>query len=478
MERLRVLLTLWAGLALLPLSNPVWSQLIGIDFGPGYSQANWNSVTDSGVHRNLLNDEGERTGVSLTLPDAGEPFAVSPATDSIPMHSSDLSRLDGNQYRFAGTFQARLSGLEAGAPYRVYLFGLRSGADAEQEVRIVGSDQVSFIQKAPDGMLAINDQVGSSSRDLPSYAKVVTASAEGTLEFTIKGRGTQGKPFVVAGLAIEPPASSASTAGNTQSAGATAVPVARTQEASPAPAPEPSGPDIIGVYLEMPLDDAFAAVSSAYPEIPLKMIQGDIGSIYRSRLQGLKYPGGFQGEYFVPGSNEKISVLGYPPPHDGAVAAVGRFTYLDDMLMADLRDSLIEKYGEPLFEAEVGTAGLSGHTLSWSLTRDGNPQTDPEMIKRCTATSNTQTWRMTGQVYLLWDTAEQMDGYFDPCGYTLVAVMHPTNLPTITRGLSMLMYDLNKIRTRTRDALDLAEQEAEKIESERERAAAGKKARL
>lgn len=480
--RLSASLLQLAAISLLMVPLPAAAEFIGLDFGPGDTPPNWNSINRTGQYGQLKNDEGTPTQVSLTVLHAGTPYSVVPASNTLPRSGPGLSAIDGNLYEFGGTFEAVLSGLVPGAEYDFYLFGLRNGASLRQEVRVSGANTLKFTQQAADGVLAVNDQVGSADRDLHDYARTVIASASGTLDIRVIGRGPSGSPFVIAGLALGHSGASASSpipAAQTASAVAapeqSAVPAAQT----PAPRPTPQGPDVLGMSLGMSLEDALSVAQSAYPQMPLKFYDTDIGSIWDTRVRGMRYTAGFTGRYNDRTTNEKIGVGGFAPPHDGYVGAIGRTSYLGDMLYSDLRASLIEKYGPPLYEGEPGSMrNVPSYVLSWSRDPEGTPLTDPEAIKACSRHGNNVGEDIAPAVMYLSDTKVQFNGQYDRCGFTMVVYAMPQDLLSLVRSYSIVLYDLNEIRRANAETIAVTEQQAEGIRSDREKSAQGKKPRL
>ena len=260
---------------LITVSPLVDADLVGIDFGPaGKSPQNWTSISANGNYLNLINDEGQPTVVGVYIRNAGTTFSVAPSQTSLPNYKGDLSGLDGNQYQFGGTFQAQITGLKALKPYNIYMFGLRSGAATQQSMALSGGKGVIVSQSAPDGVLAINDQPGSNQKPLSNYAKKVVASRSGTIEISITGGPRSNQTFAVAGLAIEGDFPGSSQAGP-DSARVASAKQAKSSIESGVGNPksvarsQPKGPDVIGVTLDMTLEDAFSTINEAYPEIPL-----------------------------------------------------------------------------------------------------------------------------------------------------------------------------------------------------------------
>ena len=252
----------------------------------------------------------------------------------------------------------------------------------------------------------------------------------------------------------------------------TAAPVAVARSA-------PDGPDVLGVFLGMTLDEAMTVIGKDNPRMPLKPFETDVGSIWGTHIRGLRYTAGFTGSYNDQNANEKISVAGFAPPRDGYVGAIGRTSYLGDMLYSDLRAALVEKYGSPLYEGEPGSMrNVTSYVLSWSRSPDGTPLTDPEVIKSCSRHGNNDAEDLAPGVMYLSDTKVQFNGQYDQCGFTMVVYAMPQDLLSLVRFYKIVLYDLNEIRKVNAETIAMTEQQAQGIRSEREQAAEGKKPRL
>lgn len=471
--------------ALCAVAAQAQADLVGIDFGPpGSTPENWTSVGSPGSYWNLVNDDGQPTRVGLNVSRAGTSFSVSPLPSSVPAYKGNLSAIDGNQYQFGGTFEAEISGLKPFEPYDIYIFGLRGGAALTQGVALSGGRGVSLTQKAPDGMLAINDQIGSDQRPLSSYARTLTSSPNGTISLNLTGGSRANQTFAIAGLAIEGefPGSSASATASAASpqSGTTSPPAASApgpSAAAPVARSTPVGPDVLGVYLGMPFEEAFAVISETYPEMPLNRFQWWLNQVQKSRISGgPKYDAGFQGKYNSRERNEQILVMSYMPPNDGRVAGISRYTYTGEMLLSDLRASLVEKYGEPHLEIPPDTVLRKPYRIySWSLTRDGKPQKDPLAVTSCVYQQVNNPWE-GGAPVTLWDTEEAFNGIFDACGLTFaVATLEHRQNPPIVTGFGVVLYDFNEIRKSARQTWEDTDRMATQWEAEKEEALSGKK---
>ncbi|MGE0625813.1 MAG: hypothetical protein AB7I04_14655 [Pseudomonadales bacterium] len=460
------------------------ADLVGIDFGaPGNTPANWTSVTASGSYWNLINDEGQATRVGLSVSRAGTPFSVSPLPTSLPSYKSSLGGIDGNQYEFGGTFEAEISGLKPLEPYSIYIFGLRGGAELTQGVALSGGRGLTLTQKAPDSMLVINDQLGSDQRSLSSYAKTLTSSRNGTISLNLTGGSRANQTYAIAGIAIEGdfPGSAGTSVTSTAPQPAEAAGAPAGSASAPATAPvtrsEPTGPDVLGVYLGMPYREAYAVIAGTYPEMPLTPFQWWLAQVQKSRISGgPKYEAGFQGAYNARERNDRIIVMAHMPPNEDRVAGIARYTYTGEMLLSEFRASLVEKYGEPHLEIPAGTVLRKPHRIySWSLNRNGQPQTDPVPVISCVYQQAGSPWE-GGAPVTLWDTEEAFNGIYDDCGLTLAVVtLEPAQQPPRITGFGVVLYDLNEIRRTARQAWEDTDRMATRIEEDKEKTLSGKK---
>lgn len=468
--------------ALLLTSSGTWAELVGIDFGPsGNSPENWTPVAAPGSYRNLIDDSGHPTRVSLNVRRSGSPFSVGPRPASVPLHTANLAGIDGNLYQFGGTFEAEISGLEPLAPYDIYVFGLRGGAGLTQGITLSGGKGITLSQQAPDSVLAINDQLGSNQRPLSSYAKTLTASRNGTIGLNLTGGSGGSQTFAIAGLAIAGTfPGSATPAAQTVTASQPSASLSNEPSAAPRVRREPQGPDVLGVYLGMPYEDAFATIREAIPEMPLKRFDWALAQVQKSRITGgPRYDAGFQGNYNAQERNEQIRVMSHMPPNNDRVAGIARYSYTGEMLLTDLRASLVEKYGEPHLEIPPDTVLRKPYRLySWSLTPDGKPLKDPLAVTGCVYQQAKNPWDGAGPV-TLWDTAEAFHGIYDACGLTFaVGTLEHRQNPPLVRGFGLVIFDLNEIRKTARQAWEETDRMATQWELEKARSLTGKKPRL
>jgi hypothetical protein len=238
---------------------------------------------------------------------------------------------------------------------------------------------------------------------------------------------------------------------------------------------------IVGVHLGMTLDEAQVVVQESVPEIRLTELSGDVGSLWKSRIRGITYTSGIRGytDYRSNIGASKIAIMGHAPPNEGKVSAIGRTANLEEMLLTDFRAALIEKYGNPNFETEPGELrSIGGVLISWSLTKDGKPQTSAENILACARHNNKQAQDTVGFVTGLTFPEEQFYGQYKDCGYTLVVIASQGRLPETVRAYSVILYDLNDIHKANSDTLAMAEREAKKLEEKQRKEAQGKKPQL
>lgn len=203
----RLLATIIA-VALCPFAATA-SPLVGIDFGPaGSAPTNWNLVSATGIFSNLIDQTGTTTSVSLTLTVPGgtaTPYAVTPVASTVPIASPSLAGIDGNVYSFApfNTLNATLGGLVPGGQYAIWVFGLRGGNTLSQTVTVTGlGSPLVYTQSAADSQLVVNQELGSDTRTLESYADTVFATLSGTISVQVVG-DIYASPFTVAGMAIQ-----------------------------------------------------------------------------------------------------------------------------------------------------------------------------------------------------------------------------------------------------------------------------------
>jgi hypothetical protein len=160
--------------------------LIGVDFDQGNTHpANWTGLhrfVDTVTLTDLVDESGDVSEVDLTLSNGyGDDFPIPLIASTLPAHTASLQGLDGGITAGgpqSATMTITWSGLDPGARYEVYVFGL---ADVPPELNVPVA-------------LSINGVQGSSDRTLASYATVTTANDAG--QITTQGTGD------LAGVAI------------------------------------------------------------------------------------------------------------------------------------------------------------------------------------------------------------------------------------------------------------------------------------
>ena len=190
--------------------------LVGIDFDPdsGSTPTNWTrgdvgSNSNSLPLDNLIDEDGNATTIDLLFDDNTGSGTSTPTGSSVPIHTPALGGLDGLLYSgpFGGVtapIDVTWNDLTPGIQYDIYVFALENYlGDYNQQVTITGAGApISFAQVTTNGTLLINDEIGSNSRTLESYAERVTASEFGTIRVRVAANsGSAG--IVLPGLAIQ-----------------------------------------------------------------------------------------------------------------------------------------------------------------------------------------------------------------------------------------------------------------------------------
>lgn len=199
-------------LALPPISVAVIDSalppVIGLDVGFSDSaQPFWaNQNFLSGSHSNISEDDGTPTTVDLSISYSGGGNSSSGGitASQLPRHNQSLISLGGFG-RSTGNVNATWSGLDAGQKYAVYIFGFESSTGTyTQTVSVSGATSLpSFTQTLSNGVLMVNDELGTDSRTLQSYDHVVEATAGGVITVSLSpGAGSAG--VALAGIAIRP----------------------------------------------------------------------------------------------------------------------------------------------------------------------------------------------------------------------------------------------------------------------------------
>ncbi len=182
--------------------------VVGLDFDCCGRPApnNWSQVTFlSDDSMDMLRDDGMPTSIDLNLSAFGSFNAstVGPSSSSIPQHTPSLIDIAGYS-RATNTVTAVWDDLIPGQQYGIYVMGFESvsGANYSQTITISGASTLpSFTQTLTDGELQVNDEVGTNSRALTSFEKIVAADGNGRITITIAPEG--GSAGVsLAGMAI------------------------------------------------------------------------------------------------------------------------------------------------------------------------------------------------------------------------------------------------------------------------------------
>ena len=185
--------------------------LVGVDFDqPGSPfPTNWQLVPGGGnaTFNNLFDENGDPTLIDLAIDELSDgtwfDFAVTPDANTIPQHPNALANIDGQIYTGADPLQLTYSDLTPFADYEVYVLSAEGFfSSIEQTVTITGDGTpVSFDQNFSIDQLFVNDELGDSSRDLSSYAKIIKATGGGQIVINIDPiAGTS--DVVLAGAAI------------------------------------------------------------------------------------------------------------------------------------------------------------------------------------------------------------------------------------------------------------------------------------
>ena len=186
------------------VSGGAQANIVGVDFGsnPNPTPQNWTASNGSSSLTNLHDDTGRTTSVGLSFSATPGEYNAAATPSTVPSYNYSLLDISNNIYDFGSPLTMTLSGLTPGQSYPVYVFGLRTSAYS-QSINLIGSNTITFTQAAGAGALTINDQVGSNSSNLSSYAKIITADPSGNIQ-VVTGAG-----YYLAGLAIDVPSPTA-----------------------------------------------------------------------------------------------------------------------------------------------------------------------------------------------------------------------------------------------------------------------------
>lgn len=192
------------------LENRALLTLIGVDFGGGTTPSNWTgfSGTSDTTLTNLQDDTGAASNVDLIIsvdsnPGANESF--SPPANELPIYTSSLTGLDG-AYADQGNIELTFQDLEPNENYQLYIFA-GDAFTGNQRVTIsspdTGATITTFAQPHNANQLAINSEIGDSSRDLQSYGVAAAADSNGEIMIRIDTSNAPTSYFGLAGVAIE-----------------------------------------------------------------------------------------------------------------------------------------------------------------------------------------------------------------------------------------------------------------------------------
>ncbi|MEO1616723.1 MAG: M12 family metallo-peptidase [Planctomycetota bacterium] len=192
-------------------------QLVGVDFDQTSGNStpmHWTRIepsfsSDRSFYENLIDETGTRSGIDLFVHTVTGSGGSTPNTSTLPQHGQSLQAIDG--VLFSGEFQNYIepvgftwAGLTPGRQYEIYVFGLENFVGTfRQQVTISGAGQTIVMdQTLSNRTVWINDEAGSSSRSLESYAKFVTADEFGTIDIRVAPlSGSEG--IVIPALAIQ-----------------------------------------------------------------------------------------------------------------------------------------------------------------------------------------------------------------------------------------------------------------------------------
>jgi len=186
--------------------------LVGVNFAPSgdASPTNWSSINASPSTvslTDLINENGDATPFDLTVEENDDggwstfDAAINPST--IPVHTNNLSNLAGQIFSGSDSFTVTWSDLDVGKSYNVFVFGIEGFFPSiSQQVSIMGQGSpLVFNQNFNQNVLAINDQLGSSSDNLLDYGITVLPNSSGQIVIDIDPLAG-GNDVVLGGLAL------------------------------------------------------------------------------------------------------------------------------------------------------------------------------------------------------------------------------------------------------------------------------------
>ncbi len=195
------------------LGTDACAHLIGVDFGRSdqATPTNWKIVSGFGTYPLLGTETGGSTVVDLVVTGTGgspSSYGAGVTASTIPDHWNSLANIWETVYK-RGTgdqLELKFTNLEAGRRYDVWVFGLRDGADLNQDVAMPGIPV--FKQDPGSSDLFVNDALGSDATNLSAYAKAIDASGAGEIIITVTAISDL---YAVAGVAIDVPTPTVTT---------------------------------------------------------------------------------------------------------------------------------------------------------------------------------------------------------------------------------------------------------------------------
>jgi hypothetical protein len=227
--------------------------------------------------------------------------------------------------------------------------------------------------------------------------------------------------------------------------------------------------NILGLYLNMDMNDALSILKNRKPSVRIAEVAGNVRTIAGSRLAG-QYVAGLRGEriqHTSTGGDEVIQVLRAAPPNRAVVTGIGRYDHLGKMISHSyLRDLLIKKYGKPVVEYQPDYGGKNAYyTMSWNLKPNGKPETRKKVIEICSLNGNSP--RGFGILWKVNGVSSSREDIYKECGFVFVVKMFtgaigPKKLYKINNYTTVL-YDLKKIIDSNNRTVDYSIVEAKKL---------------
>lgn len=193
--------------------------VIGVDFDfehevEGFRQppSGWESTRFNVINFDSLSrEDGLATAIGFEAsyqPAGGFQFSHNSRgvnnSNMLPRHGNDLTDIEGFSTLTDATAVFTWDNLTPGSQYAVYVFGLENtptGGTFTQDITIAGATTLAtFTQELTDGVLWVNDALGTDQKRLTEYDKVVAASGSGTITVTVAP--ASGASVSIGGLAI------------------------------------------------------------------------------------------------------------------------------------------------------------------------------------------------------------------------------------------------------------------------------------